>query len=885
MRVEQACRFRADGGYRIVAQSSGVGHGEERAIELFSDTVAPLFDGFSDKVVSCLVRGGMFVTAQTAASSDAYGRGAIFAHGLFIASTAYVDALRCDPAGTIGWLYEHACSPTNQTGELPTLEYEPAGDENSLLVFCRDVREKAGLVEDDVYARFLNEVVCAILFGGSVCIEKNPDETPDQPDVLAWAACAAFGLPRRLLASLTWSTAFDSRASLCVAGPQRVGTGRLCRFDADVCKPSPSLSRNHDGIMPFIAVAQMDDQARPAYLCEVDGWLDKLVPGSSLPSLQALYCAMLLARLETLEREEIYELLRMLLVFSQEPAGAVLEIESVATNVLRRLSDTSTIPDDLLVELARFAVKQGEGEFADIMCETLESAGLDSCRRILSTLINEATSSKDTHVIGCLIQRLGDDALFADSELGEMIVLWCMRNGAGQWTTLCREYSDRCPLVMLPTLVGDVIQGVHESTLNPCEIAFVGESLHRMLVEDDASQVPALPLGVSESLFAHYEELPEQAQADCVSVYLGVVLRPGNGTPQERLASIGKRLAGQASSRFDAAVVRALDESGCKADPSLWQEYCAGYVREMKTLRDVAALCSSKNTFLDFDGQFEQAVIRVLIPMLERTDENNCNLGEWPTWSGWLRERTRYIGQLNVSEKTRKTLNREFEAWFWRVVPLREVIQDDNLLNVANALSNCHIARMEMCKRVAYAWLCLRNDRYNIQPMEQIIVSDPVFTEDAVREVIATIPFMLADLAHAGHFSWDLAFMPFVGKDDRGRKILNAEGLVEMLSRLNDFMSLRIEPGERVPSRENSVLFDVVQKNAKDVKKAARGQTNRYVDALLSGLEVTKGKRGTHMAVAHSSTTPTSPTPAHMDDSPYSRPPKSGGFRWPFGKR
>lgn len=893
MKIEQACRFRANDGYRLVAQSSGVGHTEEHALELFSDVMGGLLGEPSSKAVSCLMRGNVVVTAQATGLSDAYGRRAVFAHGVFIKRPDYVEALENDPLGTLAWLYAKACSSTNTTGDLPVLEY----DEETPTVCCRDVRERAGLDDDTTYAAYLKEVVRAILFGGAVCLD---DMQGDSERLLPRVACAAYGLPKRLQLALTWSSAFDTRAAICVAGAERVGTGRLTHFSAQDYSQDVMAGSIQDETGPFMAVAQMGDEGRRAYLDRVDGWMSSVLPGVSLPNMQILLCAMCLARCEELDGAEKTRLLEMLLGLLAEPAVETDVIERTLVDVLQATGEREVLPTELLGRLARYATQHPRPELTDAVLARVDSGDSDACRAVLASLLEQARSSSDAQpIVVRLIERLGKEdscagggsaSLFADQELGEKALLWyARRNDSNEEAALCSAYVNNRPLDGLNALLAGVLHVSQGQRLTSCEAVLVGGTLHRLLTECDAAQVEPLPAEVREDLFARFDELPEQAQADCVAYYFRVVLHPGNATREERLASMESRIANQSSSQFDYVIARTLNQCGCETDQSLWEEHCAGHVQAMRTAVDLKGLCDEVNRFKNPDGPFEKAVAQALVPMLGHINENGFEANAQLNHSDRLYGSRRFIQGLNVSEPTKQGLDQEFVIRYLRAVPLREFTQEDSLLNTVLLLPELNDAEVEMRRRFAWAWNRLCKDQYDMGPLEHIISSDPLFTESAIQEVIGSIPSMLDNLAEKGHFSWDLAFIAFIGKDKRGRSVLNAEGLVRMLAGLDDYRSLRIEPSERVPSHANSARFGVVEENAKAVKKAARNCTSRYVHLLLSGLDSPKEKKNARTPAAHNMSVapvPSVPTaPAHMDGSPYSKPPKGPGLRGLFGKR
>ena len=94
MRFEQACRFRAEGGYRVVSKSSGVTGADERVLELFSDAMNPLFNDTTQHVLTCLGKDGRVVLALSTMGSDAHARRALFTHAVFDAAQDFAE----DPA-------------------------------------------------------------------------------------------------------------------------------------------------------------------------------------------------------------------------------------------------------------------------------------------------------------------------------------------------------------------------------------------------------------------------------------------------------------------------------------------------------------------------------------------------------------------------------------------------------------------------------------------------------------------------------------------------------------------------------------------------------------------------------------------------------------------
>ncbi len=328
MRFEQACRFRAEGGYRVVSKSSGVTGADERVLELFSDAMNPLFNDTTQHVLTCLGKDGRVVLALSTMGSDAHARRALFTHAVFDAAQDFAE----DPASLLSVpLDRFRCFD-----DAPELmdAFECTSGKS---VQVDELLQTCGMQACEL-ADFWEAIARAIASGATLCLRlPHVDDGPET--IRAFGLLASEGLPVSFRRQLSFSSAFDCRVSMCLtASGRRIGGGRMVDYrvgapvdpvHADDGKPASEM---------FHSLAVMEAPQRRKTLGNVQAWIDRACGPLAKADVELLGCAYALCRPEGLAADDASGLFAKLASLSDKDGMDCAFIADELVGVLSLLS-------------------------------------------------------------------------------------------------------------------------------------------------------------------------------------------------------------------------------------------------------------------------------------------------------------------------------------------------------------------------------------------------------------------------------------------------------------------------------------------------------------------------------------------------------------------
>ena len=238
LKFEQACRFRSSGGYRFTATSEGFRQESRTSVEYFSDSMSPLFNDRTRRVLTGLLRGQDFVLALSTMHSDAMGRPALFNNVYVAQGKDYSEALAENAGLLVSFPLEEMCQVGPETevlhplGDVSVQDRDSRGDK-----ILAKYESKYGL-SGEKYAALLACVYNAMGEGGTVRL-IGLDEEDFEKAILEIAYCVACGLPPRLRPLLSYSSAGDYRCVLCIGG-RGASIGGTRATDYDFTSGTPS---------------------------------------------------------------------------------------------------------------------------------------------------------------------------------------------------------------------------------------------------------------------------------------------------------------------------------------------------------------------------------------------------------------------------------------------------------------------------------------------------------------------------------------------------------------------------------------------------------------------------------------------------------------------
>ena len=216
MKVEQACRFRLDVGYRTFDQSEGFGPEQEKELgEAFNDTMNSIFPRTGASILSCAVKRSNVFLARNTLRTDNHGRKTIFTHTYSMTIADYGKLMDTAPEKLLGIPMEQFLE--YQTGSpLATLDADML---SSGTMDARQLFEKYNLTSQR-YKELLAGAYEAITEGKPLCLKTDLSDDETEQMVREIAYCVVLGLPAALKGRLSFSSGADTRMNLyTLAGP------------------------------------------------------------------------------------------------------------------------------------------------------------------------------------------------------------------------------------------------------------------------------------------------------------------------------------------------------------------------------------------------------------------------------------------------------------------------------------------------------------------------------------------------------------------------------------------------------------------------------------------------------------------------------------------
>ena len=448
MKFEQACRFRASGGYRITAHTNNITEDNTRHMAVFSDTMNTLFERGGDSVMTLAIQEYDAMLTVSTMRSDVGGRPAIFSNTFFI------------PLEDYNWLMEKNPSiiltiPDDvfQVMEIAGLEHlNPVEINENMdpLLYLEDVRNDYQL-DKERYATLLTGAVRALTGGGSLCIRANADPYLSMDIVRDMVFCVAKGIIPSLRGQLTWSSALDTRQKVCLNnGGARIGSASMLSFPAyadgtaDIGNVDPMTQRVFD------AIAGASDEERDRMLDAMQNWLDNLLGPGGRPDFYLYVMSWYIATGYPLSSQEAQSLLQIL-----TNSAGIAEIkeearEEVTMDLLRYCGDGSEDPalTELLGKLYEKSVAESKTAMITVVKEAVLRLPAKEQFQITRYLMDKAA---DPLITSKAADRLAEYAASGSAlpmDQGAEILAWCEKKKltSVQIKKLCGDYIRQLPV-------------------------------------------------------------------------------------------------------------------------------------------------------------------------------------------------------------------------------------------------------------------------------------------------------------------------------------------------------------------------------------------------------------------------------------------------------
>lgn len=749
MKLEQACRFRVETGYRICARSPGfTSQHEEEMGKIFNDTMNSLFGKVGQSIFTCAKgeQGDVFLSRCTLRSSD--GRTTMFTHVYLLTGEAYEQLMEQDSGATVlslpveSMLYTQPPSPQIEpialilpTDSIPSLD---------------QLREKYQL--DDVrYAQLLQGVYRAITTSGSLCLHTTRplNETLDMVRELAF--CIAEGLLPMLKVHLTYSSATDARMKVCVsssAGGQSVGKPNL-HFAVEPNLSVPSAKPDFMADTFFLALAHASAAERHRLLDQMQRWLSDLSQDQVGTSLGMIVAAYYLSSSLPLRNEEAARLVSNILNGAKGTAANQLAINQVLTHLLHILHQGQACPNTL-PQLVERSLRFPSPDYDEAVRLMITLAPSNACANLIDALIHLENQSLPNirPMVSALLGRISPEDDILSGPLGDALISWVLTynvTALNQWAVYLAERRRPEQQKLLACHILEKTKETSLSTSGTELLLSLTRSLtrHSLSLDEPHSimldkQFPTLsPVG-QNILLEHL-----------LTVRLAQVSKP---------VSLLQTLQAECPTLFDAVAKRLQDPAS--GYTRLWEAYqTAVLLPDGLDLIQLEAVCrrhNSSTTFMGSGGPFEPRVVQLWLDCLKR---ELVPYTDALSRSEVLLHAYQILEKLSLSRTLQKEIDAQAVSLFWKGIPYEKIFTLSLPMSGSFMISD----NVETKKKI-YVMRCVNEvlkDPYNTKEMQNLIFFSggrySSAERDEFRKGLYGLTVLLIEEAH--FFSWDLLLM------------------------------------------------------------------------------------------------------------------------------
>ena len=825
MKLEQACRFRVETGYRICAQSSGfTARHEEEMGKIFNDIMNPLFGKVGQSIFTCAKgeQGNVFLSRCTLRSSD--GRTTMFTHVYLLTGEAYEQLMEQDSGATVlslpveNMLYAQPPSPQMESisvtlpiGSIPSLD---------------QLREKYQL-DDGRYAQLLQGAYRAITTSGSLCLHTTRplSETPDMVRELAF--CIAEGLLPMLKVHLTYSSATDARMKVCVAssaGGQSVGKPNL-HFAVEPNLSVPPAKPDPMADAFFLALAHASPVERHSLLDQMQRWLSDLSQDQAGTSLGMIVAAYYLSSGRSLGNEEAARLVSNILNGAKGSGANQQAINQVLTRLLHILRQGQACPNTL-PQLVERTLRFPSPDYDQAVRLMIALAPPNTCSDLIDTLIHLEDQSLPNIqlMVSALLDRLSPESDVLSVPLGDALITWVLTYNVtelNQWAVYLAEHRQPEQQKALACSILEKTEGTPLSSS--------GAELLLSLVRSFTVHRLSLDEPYSAMLDKRFPDFSSDGQGILLKHLLTVRLAEVHDP-----VALLQTLQVECPSFFDDVAKRLQDAASGHA--RLWETYqTTTLLPDGLDFDQLEAVCRRHNstaTFMGSGGPFEPRVVQLWMDCLKRELEPYTDA---LSRKEVLLHAYEMLEKLSLSRTLQKEIDARAVSLFWEGIPYEKIF------TLSPPMSGSFMSSDDPdTKKKIYVMRCVNDvlkDPHNTKEMQNLIFFSggrySSAQKAAFRKGLYELTVLLVKEAH--FFSWDLLLMRCYFRDEDETEpwyhcTMVAEDVAKMESR-------GIIPDDlHAPLSESSIL-QVGPELRKEMKKVIGYKAPRLLQELEEELK------------------------------------------------
>lgn len=479
MKVEQACRFRTETGYAICAKTSGfTAANEENLGKIFNDVMNPLMPKPGSSVVTfTTLREDAFLSRSTM-RTDVSGRRSVFNHVYVFPAQNYRNLMREDPALCLSIPTDGMMTQQQKQCQLEPLEL---GIER-VQGFDLDALRKKYRLDANRYAALLFLGYRAVISGSSLCLQVS--RCPDPLTLVREITyCLAVGLVPMLRGRITYSSAADTRQTVCVQMPQmaRIGTGAVV-FPMDAAAPMAPIQMDLLSRRFFSDMAQMDDQSRAETLDRMEEWIAAVV-GEQGVTPMLITAAYYFTAVQDWTNQETLTLLSSLTAQLQNPNAVSESMDHTVISLAQSMTEHQVRPDNMLLPLVKYAIYSPNEECRRSLQPLYQSAQPGAKLNLLNQLLDPQIPPEKDPIIRELLQNLPMEREQIPDELEGRLIGWIASSQQVQESYVvefaCRLLDKDKPEIW-NQLVSGMVNGISARSPRDGELRIISHLLDNM---------------------------------------------------------------------------------------------------------------------------------------------------------------------------------------------------------------------------------------------------------------------------------------------------------------------------------------------------------------------------------------------------------------------
>ena len=749
MKLEQACRFRMETGYRICAQSPGfTARHEEEMGKIFNDTMNPLFGKVGQSVFTCAKGedGHIFLSRCTLRSSD--GRTTMFTHAYLLTGEDYEQIMEQDSGASLlslsakDMLYTQPPSPQMDAISLPA----PAG-ETPMLDQLRDKYQ----LDDARYAQLLQGAYRAITTSGSLCLHTTRPLSDTPAMVRELAFCIAEGLLPMLKVHLTYSSATDARMKVCVssaAGGQSVGKPNL-HFAVEPNLSVPPVKPDPMADAFFLALAKATPLERHTLLDQMQRWLSDLCQDQAGTSLGMIVAAYYLSSGRSLSIEEAARLVSNVLNGAKGSSANPQAVNQVLARLLHILHQGQACPNTL-PQLVERSLLFPSPDYDEAVRLLIGLAPPEACAHLVDVLIHLKDQSLPNIklMVSALLGRLPPEGEALSGALGDTLIAWVLTYDVTELNQWAVYLAERRQPEQQKALACRILENTEGHPLSSS-----GGELLLSLVRSLTRHSLSLDEAHSAMLDRRFPTFSPAGQDILLEHLLSVRLAQASAP-----VALLQMLQAKCTPLFDAAAKRLQNPTSGYA--RLWETYQTAVLLpnglDFGQLDDVCRRYNSTATFMGSGGPFEPRVVQLWLDCLKQELEPYID----PlSRKDVLLHSHQMVKNLSLSRTLQKEIDNQSVSLFWSGLPYEKIF------TVPNTLPSAFMSSDDPeTKKKIHVMRCVSDvvkDPRNIKEMQNLIFYSggrySSAQKEAFRKGLYDLTVLLVKESH--FFSWDLLLM------------------------------------------------------------------------------------------------------------------------------